>query len=37
MTANGNRPWLNAYPEGVPAEIDPVGYASLKALLERMS
>ncbi len=35
MTANGNRPWLNAYPEGVPAEIDPVGYASLKALLER--
>lgn len=29
------RPWLGSYPEGVPAEIDPGQYASLKALLER--
>ena len=35
MTTNENRPWLSAYPEGVPAEIDPEGYASLKALIER--
>ena len=35
MTSNDNRPWLNAYPEGVPAEIDIDDYASLKALLER--
>lgn len=35
MTANDNRPWLNAYPEGIPAEIDPEGYSSLKALMER--
>ena len=35
MTSNEQRPWLNAYPEGVPAEIDPEGYASLKALIER--
>ena len=35
MTANDNRPWLNAYPEGIPAEIDPGGYSSLKALMER--
>ena len=35
MTTNENRPWLGAYPEGVPAEIDPEGYASLKALIER--
>ena len=35
MTANDNRPWLNAYPEGIPAEIDPGSYSSLKALMER--
>ena len=35
MTTNENRPWLSAYPEEVPAEIDPEGYASLKALIER--
>ena len=35
MTPNDNRPWLNAYPEGIPAEIDPAGYSSLKALMER--
>ena len=35
MTTNENRPWLSAYPEGVPAEIDPEGYASLKSLVER--
>ena len=29
------RPWLSSYPEGVPAEIDPGQYASLKELLER--
>ena len=29
------RPWLRSYPEGVPAEIDPAQYASLKELLER--
>ncbi len=27
-------PWLNAYPPGVPAEIDPDQYVSLIALLE---
>ena len=35
MTTNDNRPWLNAYPEGIPAEIDPGSYSSLKALMER--
>ena len=35
MTGNDNRPWLNAYPDGIPAEIDPEGYPSLKALMER--
>ena len=35
MTSKDNRPWLSAYPEGIPAEIDPDRYASLKALLER--
>ena len=35
MTDNDNRPWLGAYPEGIPAEIDPGGYSSLKALMER--
>lgn len=29
------RPWLRSYPEGVPAEIDPAQYSSLKELLER--
>ncbi len=28
------RPWLNAYPSGVPAEIDPSQYASLVGLME---
>lgn len=29
------RPWLAAYPEGVPADIDPSGYHSLVALMEQ--
>ncbi|MDD0810829.1 long-chain-fatty-acid--CoA ligase [Curvibacter sp. RS43] len=29
-----DRPWLDSYPEGVPADIDPAHYASLVALLE---
>lgn len=29
-----NRPWLGAYPEGVPADIDPSQYASLVQLME---
>ena len=29
-----DKPWLDAYPPGVPAEIDPDQYASLAALLE---
>jgi long-chain acyl-CoA synthetase len=29
-----NRPWLTAYPEGVPAEIDPGLYTSLVQLME---
>jgi len=29
-----SRPWLTAYPEGVPATIDPDQYASLNELLE---
>ena len=29
------RPWLSAYPEGVPADIDPETYPSVNALLER--
>ena len=32
---NGSKPWLSAYPQGVPAEIEPGRYASLNALLER--
>lgn len=28
------RPWLTAYPEGVPADIDPAQYPSLVALME---
>ena len=31
MTA---RPWLSAYPDGVPADIDPTQYASLVELME---
>ena len=30
-----NRPWLAGYPAGIPAEIDPDEYPSLKDLLER--
>ena len=29
-----NRPWLSAYPPGVPSEIDTAGYTSLVQLLE---
>ncbi len=29
-----NRPWLSAYPAGVPADIDPSQYGSLVALME---
>jgi long-chain acyl-CoA synthetase len=29
-----NRPWLGAYPQGVPADIDPNQYASLVQLME---
>ena len=29
-----NRPWLNAYPEGVPADIDTSGYRSLVELMQ---
>ena len=29
-----NRPWLSAYPEGVPAEIDTSGYRSLVELMQ---
>ncbi|AVT07610.1 long-chain-fatty-acid--CoA ligase [Paracidovorax avenae] len=29
-----DRPWLAAYPEGVPADIDPTQYPSLVALME---
>lgn len=29
-----DRPWLSAYPEGVPAEIDATQYTSLVALME---
>ena len=36
MTENqSDRPWLHAYPEGVPAEINPEEYASLKQMVER--
>jgi long-chain acyl-CoA synthetase len=30
-----DRPWLNSYPEGVPAEIDPDAYQSLKDILNQ--
>jgi long-chain acyl-CoA synthetase len=29
-----DRPWLSAYPDGVPADIDPTQYASLVELME---
>src|SRR5690554_3062533 len=29
------KPWLSAYPQGVPAEIDADRYSSLAAMLER--
>ena len=29
-----DRPWLGAYPAGVPADIDPSQYPSLVALME---
>ena len=29
-----DRPWLAAYPQGVPADIDPSQYPSLVALME---
>lgn len=31
---NDERPWLAAYPEGVPADIDPTQYGSLVQLME---
>ena len=33
-SATQDRPWLGAYPQGVPADIDPTQYASLVALME---
>jgi long-chain acyl-CoA synthetase len=33
-TSMDNRPWLGAYPQGVPADIDPNQYASLVQLME---
>ena len=32
--SSANRPWLNAYPAGVPADIDATAYASLVGLME---
>ena len=29
---NPDRPWLQNYPQGVPAEIDPVEYRSISAV-----
>lgn len=34
MTNAASRPWLSAYPQGVPTEIDPGQYASLVQLME---
>jgi len=34
MTDTSNRPWLAAYPPGVPADIDASGYGSLVQLME---
>ena len=33
-TRMSNRPWLSAYPPGVPADIDSSQYASLVQLME---
>ncbi|MFN5994546.1 MAG: AMP-binding protein, partial [Betaproteobacteria bacterium] len=33
VSSKHDRPWLNEYPEGVPADIDPDAYASLKDVL----
>ena len=33
-TTNPQRPWLSAYPEGIPADIQVDGYRSLVALME---
>ena len=30
-----DRPWLGAYPQGVPADIDPTQYTSLVELMEQ--
>jgi long-chain acyl-CoA synthetase len=32
---NPSRPWLNEYPNGVPSEINPDGYSSLKDILNQ--
>ncbi|HEX5783735.1 MAG TPA: long-chain-fatty-acid--CoA ligase [Burkholderiaceae bacterium] len=34
MNASANRPWLSAYPPGVPADIDVAQYQSLAQLME---
>ena len=34
METMTDRPWLSAYPDGVPADIDPTQYASLVELME---
>lgn len=34
LAATADRPWLNAYPEGVPADIDVAQYPSLVHLME---
>jgi long-chain acyl-CoA synthetase len=34
LTATQDRPWLSAYPEGVPADIEASGYTSLVALID---
>ncbi len=34
LSATQDRPWLSAYPEGVPADIDASAYTSLVALIE---
>ena len=36
MTSAQNRPWLQHYPEGVPADIDTDAYPSLVALLDEL-
>ena len=34
MSDMSDRPWLKAYPPGVPADIDPSQYTSLVQLME---